>query len=131
VITSAILLDRHITLWTFFRVGSDPIRRLGIIIALFNPLAQQTTLHWIVPLFGAFEAENVTALALDGTRVYVLNFHSVTAISRWTPAKESIAFDETVGDELLVFGANARFRKQIHYRHIVHQNITAVSSASD
>lgn len=107
MIASAVLFDRHIAFGALLCVGSDPVRRLRVIITFLDPLAQQTTLHRIVPLLTALEAEDVTALALDGTRVHVLHLHGVAAVGRGTPAQQAITLDEAVGDELLVLGANA------------------------
>jgi hypothetical protein len=131
MIASAILFDRHIALWTLFRVCSDPIWRFRIVITFFDPFTKEATLHGIVPLLTTLKAEDVTALALNRTCFNVLNFYGVTAVSWRTPAQQTIALDKAVGDKLLVLCTNARLCQQIHHSDVIHQNITAMSGACD
>lgn len=81
MITSPVLLDRHIALWTFFCVGSDPVGRFGIIITFLDPFAQETTLHGIVPLLAALKAEDVPTFAFDRAGFDVLDLHGIAAVS--------------------------------------------------
>jgi hypothetical protein len=80
VIASAVFLDGDVTLGTFFSIGCDPITRLRIIITFFDPLAQESALHWIVPLLCAFETEDVPALACDRSSIDILNLYGVAAV---------------------------------------------------
>lgn len=84
-----------------------------------------------MPLLAALEAEDVPALALYGPGVDILNFHSVAAVGRRAPAQQAVALDKAIRYELLVLGADARLSQQVHDRHVVHQNITAVSGAGN
>ena len=111
MIASAVLLDRHIAFGALLCVGSDPVRCFRVIITFLDPLAQQTTLHRIVPLFTTLEAEDVTAFALNGTRIHVLHLHGIAAVGRGTPAQQAVTLDKAVGDELLVLGANTWLRQ--------------------
>jgi hypothetical protein len=129
VIAAAVFLDRHVALGTLFRVRRNPIRRLRVVITFLDPLAKETALNGLVPLFSALEAEDVAAFALNRTRFDVLNLHGVAAVSWRTPTQQTVAFDETVGDELLVLGADARLCQEIHHGDVVNQDITAMSSA--
>jgi hypothetical protein len=108
VITSTVLLNGHIALGALFRVCGNPIGRFRIIITFFNPLAEKSALHWIVPLFATLKAKYMSAFAFDWTSVNILNLHGVATVRRWTPTKKAIALDKTVGDKLLVLGADAR-----------------------
>lgn len=80
VITSAILFNCHVTLWTFFRIGSNPVRCLRIIITFLYPLSQQAALNRIVPLLATFETKNVSAFALNRAGINVLDLHGVAAV---------------------------------------------------
>lgn len=61
MITAAVLFDGHVTLGTLLGVGSDPIGRLRVVVAFFNPLLEPLAFDRIVPLFAASEAEHMSA----------------------------------------------------------------------
>lgn len=131
VITTAIFLDRHVALWTFFRIGSNPVRCFRVVVTFLYPLSQQATLDRIVPLFTAFETEHVAAFALNRAGINILDLNGIAAVGWRTPAKQAITLYEAVCDQLLVLCTDAGLCQQAHNRYVVHKDITAVSSTSN
>lgn len=153
MVTAAVLLDRDVTLGTFLRVGRDPVGRLRVVVALFDPLPQQAALHRIVPVFTALEAEHVVTLAGHRTRVHVLHLDRVVAVGGRAPAQESIALrqeggreawlsvsnstrkqthlDEAIRNQVLVLELDARVLDEPHHGHVVHEDVTAVGGTGD
>jgi hypothetical protein len=80
VIATTIFFNGDVTLGTFFSVGCNPIRCLRIIITFLNPLAQESALHGIVPLFSTFEAKDMPAFASHGSSIDILNLYGVAAV---------------------------------------------------
>lgn len=107
MVTAAVLLDRDVTLGALLGVCRDPVGRLRVVVALFDPLPQQTALHRIVPVLAALEAEHVVTLAGDRTRIDVLHLDRVVAVGRRAPAQESIALDKAIRNQVLVLELDA------------------------
>ncbi len=59
-----------------------------------------------MPEFAAAETEYVLAGALYGLRVVVLGFDGVLTVGRWTPAHQTIAFNKTIGYQMLILDFN-------------------------
>ena len=131
MVAAAVLLDGGLALGALFRVGVDPVGRLGVVVALLDPLADERALHGVVPVLGAGEAERVAALALDRPRVHVADARRVVAVGRRAPTHQAVALyiqervinnegvsyfhvndllsshrDEAVGGEVLVLECN-------------------------
>lgn len=90
MIAAAILFDGHITLWALLCVGRNPVRCFRVVVALFDPFLQVFAEHRIVPILAAFEAEDVPALADDGSCFHVDHFDRVGAVGRRAPAQQTI-----------------------------------------
>lgn len=103
VVAAAVFLYGHVTLGTLFGVGRNPIGRLRVVVAFFNPLFEPFASDRIVPELAAAETKHVTASALDWLRVVVLDFDCVGTIGCWTPAHQPIALDKTIRYQMLIF----------------------------
>jgi len=57
MITTSIFFNDRTTRWTLFGIGRDPVGRLGVIVALFDPLFDQVATHWVVPILTAGKTE--------------------------------------------------------------------------
>ena len=91
MVAAAVLLDGGLALGALFRVGIDPVGRLGVVITLLDPLADEGALHRVVPVLGAGEAKRVAALALDRAAVHVADPRRVVAVGRRAPAHQAVA----------------------------------------
>ena len=56
MITSAVLFNSHLTLWTFLSVGCDPIRCLAVIVALLLPFSKEIAFDRLMPTLTAQKA---------------------------------------------------------------------------
>ena len=91
VIAAAVLLDGGLALGALLGVGVDPVGRLGVVVALLDPLADERAPHRVVPVLAAGEAERVAALALDRPRVHVAHARRVVAVGRRAPPHQAVA----------------------------------------
>ena len=91
MVAAAVLLDGGLALGALFRVGVDPVGRLGVVITLLDPLADEGALDWVVPVLGAGEAEGVATLALHRAAVHVADPSRVIAVGRRAPAHQPVA----------------------------------------
>ena len=91
VITAAVLLDGRQTFGTFFRVGRNPVRSLGVILALLQPHLDQRTGWRLMIVQTASETETVLACAVHCRHnlVEISSFDAAIygkfAIWGWTP----------------------------------------------
>lgn len=131
MVAAAVLLNRHTALGTLFGIGRDPVGRLGVVIALLDPLLEPTALDRIVPVLAAGKAEHMTAFAVNASRLRIRHLHRIGAVDGRTPTQQLVAFHEAVGDQLLVLDPHSRIYHQLGDGHIVHQYITAVRRARD
>ena len=72
MVAALVLLDARLALRAALRVGQDPVRRLGLVLALLGPLGQGRAARGLVGLFAAPDAERGAAAtighgALDGS----------------------------------------------------------------
>lgn len=72
-------------------VGSDPVGSLRVIIALFDPFAEQSASHGVVPIVTASKAERVTTTTRHWSRFNVLDSNYAAAIWARAPPQEPIA----------------------------------------
>ena len=91
MVAAAVLLDGGLALGALLGVGVDPVGRLGVVVALLDPLADERALDRVVPVLAAREAEHVAALALDRPRVHVAHARRVVAVGRRAPAHQAVA----------------------------------------
>ena len=91
MVAAAVLLDGGLALGALLGVGVDPVGRLGVVVALLDPLADERALDGVVPVLGAGEAERVAALALDRPRVHVADARRVVAVGRRAPTHQAVA----------------------------------------
>ena len=72
MVAALVLLDARLALRAALRVGQDPVRRLGLVLALLGPFRQRRAARGLVGLFAAPDAERGAAAtighgALDGS----------------------------------------------------------------
>ena len=66
-------------------VGGDPVGGLRVVVALFDPLAQEGAAHRLVPVVAAGEAERVAAAARHRPRLDVLHADHRRTVRTRTP----------------------------------------------
>lgn len=129
VIAATILLDGDTASGTLFGICRNPVGRLRIIVTLLNPFLQPATLDRIVPILAAGKTEYMIAFAVNATWFRIVHLNRIGAIDGRTPAQQLITFDETIGDQLLIFDFDSRIGNQLGNGHIVNQYITAMRRA--
>ena len=86
MIATLILLNTRITFHTLFSMCENPISRFTFIRTFFGPFDKIRTLHRLMCLFSAFEAERNTAIASDGGDPSGSDSY-LFASRGWTPLK--------------------------------------------
>ena len=80
VVASTILFDGRTAGRALFGVGRYPVGRLRVVVTLFDPLLDEMTSHWIVPILRAGKAECMSTQALDGLGLNMGDFDGMGAI---------------------------------------------------
>lgn len=108
VVAATILFNRRHTLGAFLGVGRDPVCRLGVVFALFEPLFDQYARTRLVIVVPASEAEAETAIARHGGndlvqfRLAHLAVDGVFAIRCWAPSQVWLVVDVGPVQELAI-----------------------------
>ena len=106
MIASAVFFYSHMTFRAFFRIGRYPIRGLWVVVALFYPLFEPSTLDRVVPQLTAAKTKNVTTRTLHLLCVKILSFNGVWTIRRRAPPHQAVAFDKAICYQVLIFYFN-------------------------
>jgi len=119
VIATSVLLDCSSALGTLLGVGRDPVGGFTVVITLLDPLLDQVTPDWVVPILTTGETKHVRTPTFDRLRLDVHNFDCMTAVRTGTPSEQSVALDEAVGDQMLVLEFHLGVADQVHHCLII------------
>ena len=66
VVAATVLFDCRVAFRAFFCVGGNPVSRLGVVFALFDPLLNQAARRWLMIIQRTAETEAMVANTIDG-----------------------------------------------------------------